>query len=142
MIESGTVVRVAGDRAAVGVARRAETLCRRCRACQSAGGGERVLWVEAGDLVVGDGVTLEVPLPGVWRSIGLVFALPLAALVAGLVVGSRWAWLAQATGLGAEGSAAVLSGALALVAFFLAVLQERRFVKRHGVRVVEVRHPA
>jgi len=141
MTEQGTVVRVEGGRAGVRVSRQADAFCRRCGACQTTAAGDLLLWVEAVGLAVGDAVTLEVPLPGVWRSIALVFALPLAALVAGLVIGGRWEGLQTATGLGAEGSAVALGAGLAILAFLAAVLSERRFANRHRVRVLEVRHP-
>jgi positive regulator of sigma E activity len=139
MRERGTVVRLSEGRATVRLAREAGPACRQCRACQITG-GELSLWVEARDLAVGDEVTLEVPLPNVWRSIALVFGLPLAAVVAGLVLGSQWAGLQQVARLGPEGTAVAASAVLGALAFLAALVEERRFARRHRPEIVEVQH--
>ena len=139
MRERGTVVRLSEGRAAVRLARQPGPACQQCRACQTTG-GELLLWVEARDLVVGDEVTLEVPLPNVWRSIALVFGLPLAAVVAGLVIGSQWGGLQQVARLGPEGTAVAASAVLGALAFLAALVEERRFARRHRPEVVEVQH--
>jgi len=137
MRERGTVVRLSAGRAAVRLARPPGPACRQCRACQTTG-GELVLWVEARDLAVGDEVTLEVPLPNVWRSIALVFGLPLAAVVAGLVLGSQWAGLQQVARLSPEGTAVAASAVLGALAFLAALVEDRRFARRERPEVVEV----
>ena len=139
MRERGTVVRLSEGRAAVRLARQPGPACQQCRACQTTG-GELLLWVEARDLVVGDEVTLEVPLPNVWRSIALVFGLPLAAVVAGLVLGSQWAGLQQVARLGPEWTAVAASAVLGALAFLAAMIEDRRFAKRHRPEIVEVQH--
>jgi len=138
MREHGTVVRLSEYRAAVRVAREAGPACRQCRACQISG-GELLLWVDARDMAVGDEVTLEVSLPNVWRSIAMVFGLPLAAVAVGLVVGSQWAGLQQVAGLGPEGTALAAAGILGALAFLAAMIEDRRFAKRHRPEVVAVR---
>ena len=148
MRERGTVVRLSEGRAAVRLSRQPGPACRQCRACQTTGrrgrldvaSGELVLWVEARDLAVGDEVTLEVPLPNVWRSIALVFGLPLAAVVAGLVLGSQWAGLQQVARLGPEWTAVAASAVLGALAFLAAMIEDRRFAKRHRPEIVEVQH--
>jgi len=132
------VVRLSEDRAAVRLARQPGPTCRQCRACQFTG-GELLLWVDARGLDVGDEVILEVLLPNVWRSIALVFGLPLAAVAAGLVVGSQWVSLQQAAGLGPEGTALAAAGVLGALAFLAAIIEDRRFAKRHQPKVIEVR---
>jgi len=139
MRERGTVVCLSEGRAAVRLARQPGPACQQCRACQTTG-GELLLWVEARDLVVGDEVTLEVPLPNVWRSIALVFGLPLAAVVAGLIIGSPWGGLQQVARLGPEGTAVAASAVLGALAFLAALVEERRFARRHRPEVVEVQH--
>ena len=137
MRERGTVVRLSEGRAAVRLARPPGPACRQCRACQTTG-GELLLWVEARDLAVGDEVTLEVPLPNVWRSIVLVFGLPLAAVVAGLVLGSQWAGLQQVAHLSPEGTAVAASAVLGALAFLAAIVEDRRFARRERPEIVDV----
>jgi positive regulator of sigma E activity len=139
MREHGTVIRLSAGHATVRLARQPGPACQQCRACQITG-GELFLWVEARDLAVGDEVTLEVPLPNVWRSIALVFGLPLAAVVAGLVIGSQWAGLQQVARLSPEGTAVAASAVLGALAFLAALVEERRFARRHRPEVVEVQH--
>jgi len=155
MRETGTVLAIQGDRAAIQVRRAPQTsagqaprlrsgqaagkACRGCTACRPMGNQGLVLWVAAKNLKEGDEVTVEVPLPNPWHGIGLVFALPLAALVAGLAIGNAWTGWQTAVRLGPEAAGIMLGGALALSAFGLARLYERRFDRRHPPRVVEVR---
>jgi len=140
MRENGTVVKASGGRAAIRIRREAGEACRGCTACRPMGDEGLVLWVEAESLAEGDEVTVEVPLPNPWHGIVLVFALPLAALVAGLVIGNAWTGWQTAVRLGPEAAGIVLGGGLALAAFVLARLYERRFDRRHQPRLIEVRH--
>ena len=139
MRETGTVIAIQGDRAAIQVRRAAGEACRGCTACRPMGNQGLVLWVAAKNLKEGDEVTVEVPLPNPWHGIGLVFALPLAALVAGLAIGNAWTGWQTAVRLGPEAAGIILGGALALAAFGLAQLYERRFDRRHPPRLIEVR---
>jgi len=137
--ESGTVESVDGTQARIRLqAPRPET-CARCRACRPAGQGAFRLQVEAGDLRPGDHVTVEVPLPGPWRAIGLVLALPLAALVGGAMLGAESQSLQRWLGLGADATAALTGLVLAASALAAATVGERRFRRRHRPRILAVR---
>jgi positive regulator of sigma E activity len=134
--ETGTVMTVEGGRAAVRIRPERADACHGCTACRSLGGQEFVLTVPAGDLAPGDTVTLAIPLPGPWRGIALVLALPLAALMVGILGGSAWTGLQQTVGLGSEATGFLLGLALALAAFLVAILEDRRFARGHRPRVV------
>jgi hypothetical protein len=143
-IETGTVVRISGGRAAVRMDPRPEEdrkRCHGCTVCRSAGDLGLVLSVGAAGLAEGDCVKVAVPTPSPWRGIALVLALPLALGMAGLLGGAAWADFQQATGLGPEGAALVLGGGLGLAALALAVGEERRFARRHQPRILEVHRP-
>lgn len=136
--ETGTVVRLEGDKAAVRIRGGPDAACGTCKACR-AGGADFVLWLDAGSLNEGDQVTLDIPLPSRWRAIGLVLALPLAALVAGVVAGSEWRGLQRATGLAPEAAAVVLGAVLLAAALAAALAAERRFARRHRPRLLQTR---
>jgi len=139
--EHGTVESVEGERARVRLQPARPEQCPHCRACQPAGQGAFLLQVEAGDLRPGDLVTVEVPLPGPWRAIGLVLAMPLAAMVGGAVLGAESRSLQQWLGLGAD-AAAILTGlALAVAALVVTTWCERRFRRRHRPRILAVHRP-
>jgi len=149
MRETGTVIRLCGGRAAIRIESPAPEVCRSCRACQAIGPDRSgfVLWVDADDLAAhpvqeGDQVTIDVALPSPWRAILLVFVVPLAALLTGLVLGSQWTALQRWTGLGPQGAGLVGGGVLIALAFVVVWMGERRFEKRHRPRVVEVKRPA
>ena len=136
--ETGTVVRLEGDKAVVRIRGGPRAACGPCKASH-ASGADFVLHIDAGNLTEGDQVTVEVPEPGPWRAIGLVLALPLAALVAGVVAGSEWRGLQRATGLGPEAAAVVLGAVLLAAALVAALAAERRFARRHRPRLIETR---
>ncbi len=140
--EAGTVESVGGNRASVRLRPARPEACRNCRACQPAGQGVYLLTVDAGDLRPGDGVTVEVALPGAWRAIGLVLAAPLAALVVGAIVGAEWEGLRRGLGLDADTAALAMALGLAVVVLTAAVWSERRFRRRHPPRVIAVRRPS
>lgn len=142
MQESGSVIEVAGGRAAIQIRRQRNEQCSGCAACRTEGGRGLVLRVEADDLKVGDRVTVEVPLVSPWRALLLVFGLPLAALMTGIAVGSQWTWLQAHLGLKAEATGLALGVALGLVAFGGAWLEDRRFAQRHRPHLLEVHRPA
>ncbi|MFO8014700.1 MAG: SoxR reducing system RseC family protein [Phycisphaerae bacterium] len=139
--EGGTVESVAGGSARVRVRPARPEACQHCRACEPAGQGVFLLQVEAGDLRPGDRVTVEVPLPGTWRAIGFVLALPLAAMVAGAVLGAEWRGLREWLGLDADATSLLAALVLATVALASAAACERRFRRRHRPRVLQV-HPS
>jgi len=139
--EHGTVESVEGARARVRLQPARPEQCAHCRACRPAGQGVVLLQVEAGDLRPGDRVTVEVPLPGPWHAIGLVLAMPLAAMVGGAVLGAESRSLQQALGLGAD-AAAILTGlAVAVVALVVTTWRERRFRRRCRPRILAVHRP-
>ena len=139
--ETGTVVSVEAGRAAVRIRSERSDACRSCCACQALAKGEFLLWVPGDGLEAGDEVTVAVPLPSAWRGIALVFAVPLAVGLAGLVAGSVWTGLQQALGLGPEPTGLILGGGLALAAFLAARAEDRRFDLTHQPHVIEVRKP-
>jgi len=139
--ETGTVVCVAAGRAGVRIRPQRSAACHGCTACQAGGGGRFLLWIDAASLAEGDEVTLLIPVPGPWRAMALVLALPLAALVAGIVIGSEWSGLQRATGLDPGSAGIALGAAMGLATFAGAVIGDRRFARRHGPCVVDVRRP-
>jgi len=139
--ETGTVTRVEAGRAAVRLRHQRAAACRGCTACRPEADGGFTLWLDSPGLQPGDVVDVTVPVPGPWRGILLVFALPLAALVAGLAAGSAWTGLHSATGLGPDAAGAALGLGAAAVTFLAALVEERRFSRRHPPRVVGVRPP-
>ncbi|MBM4017686.1 MAG: SoxR reducing system RseC family protein [Planctomycetes bacterium] len=141
IIETGTVFRIPGKRAQVRLDRRPDehaAECRGCTACRQGGDSGPVLEVPADGLAEGDRVRLAIPTPGPWRGILMVFALPLAAGMAGLLGGAAWTGFQQATGLGQESAGLVLGAGLGLAAFALAVAEERRFARRNRPAVLHV----
>ena len=139
LVETGAVVKVEDGQAYIRIRTVRGDACKGCSACQALGGGEFLLPVAADSLRPGDQVTVEVPLPSPWRGIGLVFALPLAVGLTGLLAGSAWPGFQTATALGPEAAGLALGGGLALAAFLLAIVEERRFGRAHKPRVLEVR---
>lgn len=139
--EAGTVVRLEGGRAGIRIQHDRGPACHGCTACRPLGGDDFLLWVNAGDLRPGDEVTVEIPLPSAWRGIGMVLALPLAALMAGVIGGSAWTGLQRWTGLGPDTAGFALGGCLALAALLAARLWDRRFARRYQPRVIDTRRP-
>jgi len=113
-------------------------VCGQCRACEPSGAGAFLLTVPAGDLAPGDAVTVEVPLPGPWRAIVLVLALPLAALVGGAVLGAEWTGLQRWLGWPPDATALAVGLGLAVVALVVAAGMDRALRRRHPPRVVNV----
>jgi len=139
--EHGTVESVDGERARVRLLPARPEKCSHCRACEPTGQGVFLLQVEAGGLRPGDRVTVEVPLPGPWRAIGLVLAMPLAAMVGGAVLGAESRWLQQWLGLGADSTALLTGLALAVAAVAVTTWCERRFRRRYRPRILAVHRP-
>jgi positive regulator of sigma E activity len=139
--ETGTVVGVEGDLASVRIRHERTPSCGGCTACKPAGGGAFVLRVARGNLREGDRVALEIPVPSPWRAVLAVFAIPLAALLVGVVAGSLWTGFQDATGLDADGAAVALGLAMVAAAFVAALAAEARHNRRHPPRVLEVLPP-
>ncbi len=142
MQETGDVVEIRDGRAAVQVRRERDQRCAGCTVCQALGDRGLVLWVEAADLRVGDRVTVDVPLVGPWRALTLVFALPLVAILVGLIAGSRWEGLQTSLGLTSDFAALALGAVGGVAAFLVARLVDRRFSRRHRPRVLQVHRSA
>ncbi len=139
--ETGTVMRLEDGKAAIRIRSEPSEACGGCKACRARGGGEFLLWLDADDLKEGDQVTVEVPVPGPWRAILLLFALPLAFFVTGILIGSEWTWFQEMTGLGADAAAAVLGVGFVPAALVPAHLADRRFRRRCRPRVIDVKRP-
>jgi len=139
MRETGTVIQVAGRRMRVRMDAARPEVCKVCRACEAFGQGKetvlRVPRVEGLD--VGDRVAVEVPEGGPWLSIVLVLGLPVALLVGGLLLGSRWSWWVNLLGLDADLSGALLGLPLGVAAFLVARTVDRRYARRIVVTRIE-----
>ncbi len=133
--ETGAVMRLEGGKAAVRIRSEPSEACAGCKACHARGGGDFLLWIDADDIKEGDQVTVEVPVPGPWRAILLVFALPLVFLMAGVLVGSAWTGFQKMTGLGRDGAAIVLGVGFMLVPLPAATIADRRFRHPHAIKV-------
>ena len=84
-------------------------------------------------------ITIDVPQASPWRGILMVFALPLAGLMIGLIGGGEWPWLQHLLGLDAGMTGFVLGALLAIGAFLFAWFDDQRFTRRHPPRIVGVR---
>ena len=136
--ETGTVVQLADGQAAIRIRCEPGDACGGCKACRTRDGGDFLLWTEAENLMHGDRVTVEVAVPGPWRAILLVFALPVAFFVTGILVGSEWQGFQEMTGLGQDASGIALGVGLLPIPLVIAILAERRFRRRHRPRVTKV----
>lgn len=91
--------------------------CGSCGLCAATGGSRMRLVLDAIDgLSAGQTVIVAIDRTVSLRSVFLLFGLPLAGLVGGVLIGHRWPVL----GIGTEGSAAAL-GVLFLILAFLGV---------------------
>jgi positive regulator of sigma E activity len=138
MHETGTVKRIADGQMDVVMADVRPEVCATCRACEVFGQGkETVLRVAAVDgVAVGDTVTVDVPEVSPWSGIIFVLGLPIALLAGGVVVGSQWPWWVHLLGIQKELAGATLGLPLAVLAFLLARLVEKRHVR--NVRVTRI----
>lgn len=123
MEEEGVVVAIEEGVARVRMSRGSR--CEGCRACSLLGGEPELELPATEGLEVGAKVLVEIPEQGSWLSPVLLFALPILALVGGVVVGEQW----RPAGLGGESASLVLGfGGLVLV-FLVAVVIDRAFVR-------------
>ena len=136
--ETGTVVQLAEGQAAIRIRSEPGDTCSGCKACRARDGGDFLLWTAAEGLAQGNRVTVEVAVPGPWRAILLVFALPLAFFVTGILVGSEWQGFQEMTGLGRDASGIALGMGLLPVPLVIAIAAERRFRRRHRPRITKV----
>ena len=88
-LHTGTVVAVCGDRAVIRFSR--SPMCKHCGACFAAGETEMETSVENTlRAEVGERVAVELPPRRLLKASVLAYALPLAALLLGLLLGSSW----------------------------------------------------
>ncbi len=124
MEEEGVVVAIEEGRARVRMKRGSR--CEGCCACTVLGGEPELEVPTTGNLAVGARVIVEVPESGSWLSSLLLFALPLIALVAGVIAGEQW----RPRALGGQSAALVLGFGALLVVFLVAMLVDRTFVRK------------
>ena len=118
---------IAADGKTVTIAFERSEMCAHCGACHASGDRQMLMRLEnTGGVKVGDTVTLSTA-PGNVAKAGLwAYAFPLAALIAGLWLGSRVAdWCAIVLGLG-----------LCALAYGILRLMEKRFKKRYSLTVL------
>jgi positive regulator of sigma E activity len=139
MEEQGVVEKTDGRQMTIRLQAARPEMCRRCRACEILGEGQgMVLTVPAiVGLKPGDPVVVEIPEASPWTGMLLVFALPIAGLVGGLALGSRWAWWVNLLGLEPDLCGVVLGVPLAALAILFARLVDRRYRRRIRVSRVE-----
>lgn len=87
--EEGTVVSVEGGRATVRLDRKVTESCGTCCACSAHQNGKKTIEVDANDLEDGDRVRARIPRVNPYLSMFLVFGLPLALFMTGIMVGQR-----------------------------------------------------
>lgn len=131
MRETGVVKTISGQRMDVRVEAARPEMCARCRACEVLGQGkEALLRVPAAPgVAVGDTVAVEFPETSPWIGIVFVLALPITLMVAGLILGGRWTWWVELLGGDADFSGIVLGLPLGALAFLVAHLIDRRYLR-------------
>ena len=124
-LQTGTVEAVADGVARVRLDRPAQ--CGGCHACGLGRAGGMVAELDAlPGLKPGDRVRVALDPRGVWRGTFWIFVLPLAALVAGAVVGYRVKWLHRVLGLAPDVVSGLVGFVLMGTAFGLGMLRNRR----------------
>lgn len=145
MRETGVVTTMSGTTMGVRMEAARPEMCARCRACEVFGEGrESVLRVSVVSGVdVGDTVAVEFPEASPWTGIIFVLALPIVLLVAGIILGGRWAWWVDLLGGDADFAGLVLGVPPAGLAFLAAHLIDRRYKRQITVtRLVPRGSPA
>jgi len=134
--ESGIVINVSGTWMDVRMRAGSSEACRKCGACEVvAEGRDMVLRVPAvADVRPGESVSVEVPEASPWTGIVLVLGLPVAALAAGILVGSRWTAWRDLLGVGPDLGGAALGVLVGLVVFVVAMFVDRHYRRRIVVR--------
>ncbi len=99
--------------------------CESCCACSLVGPEPELELPATEGLEVGARVAVEIAERGSWLSPVLLFALPLAALVGGVLLGERW----HPPGLGADSASLVLGFGGLVVVFLVAMVIDRAFVR-------------
>ncbi len=107
--------------------------CGRCCACSALGGNDRELEIESDlPLEVGSRVAVEIAQGTPWLSALLLFALPLAGLVAGVLLGAQW-----------DAAPLLLGFGLLVALFAVAAIVDRTIVRKRikPPAIVEVLTP-
>jgi len=138
MREIGTVTEVTGQVAHVRMQRGPR--CGSCCACSalSDGGMEFEIKTDA-SLRVGSRVVVDVPSGNAWLSALLLFVLPLAGLIFGVMAGQQW----RPFGLSANAAALGLGFGLLAVLFGFATVFDRLYLRKRQPQptIVEVLGP-
>ncbi len=132
MREPGIVIHVSGAWMDIRMHAGSSEACRKCGACEVVSEGrDMVLRVPAvGDIRPGESVTVELPEASPWTGIVFVLGLPIAALAAGILVGSRWMAWRNLLRVGPDLGGAALGVLVGLLVFGGAMLVDRRFRRR------------
>jgi len=131
MREIGIVLKIKGTRAEISLPRK--SACETCGKC-GLGRGEGEMALEAENRPgarPGDRVEVEIPERDPLLAALLLFGLPLAGMLLGVVAG---ALLERALNWDSEGPAVVLGTVLLLVSFFLVKFREKRLAKQENQR--------
>ncbi len=134
IIEEGQVVDIAGNRARIRLSR--NDSCRSCGLCHfGEGGGGMIMEMENGvGATTGDRVAVKLEERDPLSAAGLLFGLPLLALLSG--AGAGWA-LARALGLPPDGGAVLFSAGFLAGTIFL--IRHRELRRRDGaIRILRV----
>jgi positive regulator of sigma E activity len=124
MREEGIVLEVSGNTAKVTIEPKPQ--CEHCGLCSRAAGGERVVEADgAGSASPGDKVIIEVSPAQIVRTSLIVYAFPLAALLAGVVLGYFLSDI-----LGSSEEREVFGFGLGVVGVLVSILVLRRYDRR------------
>jgi len=136
-LEKGRVVAAAGNLVRIRLPR--TDSCRACGLCLFGSGGQGMILETENETGagVGDRVEVELERRDPLAAAGILFGLPLLALLAG--AGGGWL-LARAAGFSPDGGAALGAAVLSAGAFFLVRRRELRRAKRmgEGIRIRRV----
>ncbi|MBN2583354.1 MAG: SoxR reducing system RseC family protein [Planctomycetes bacterium] len=138
MKETGVVLSIGRKKMDVRMDAARPEICKQCHACESLGGGKemRLHVPRVEGIEVGDQVAVEVPRANPWLSIVLVLGLPIAAGVAGLQLGMRWAWWTDLLGIDPELCGAILGLICGIAVFQAARIVDHRYFRR--IKVVRL----
>ncbi len=136
MREAGTVKKVLGDELQIRIDEQRPEVCAKCRACEVLGkGGNLVLRVKSeGSYRAGQRVTVDVPDVSPWHGIVWVLGLPIAMLVAGMLLGANWPWWQNLVHLDAELAGTLLGVIVGSGTFMIARMVERHYACRITVQ--------
>jgi positive regulator of sigma E activity len=134
--ENGTVTEIKGDTAVVEVHPGPDVDCSGCCAC-SGGPDERYVEVPRGELEEGDDVRLRIPTFSGYVSMILLFGLPMALFITGMIAGT---YLQGSEG--ANGMLPLVGGGVGLALSFVVVWAANRLMLRRAPVEVDLLQPA